>query len=301
MADLVMASVVASWSTPEAIEAVAAAFENGSLPRSHWTHQAHLLVALVSLRRWGHDQALVHLRQRIRAYNEATGTPNSDGSGYHETLTRWFLRAVAAHQASHQELPLLESLEQLLSSPLADPAWPLRAYSPERLWSADARHGWLEPDRQPRAVLASAVPPRQRASSYPAPFAARLAGREKRVLGDLFGLSRFGVNQTLLPPGACTALRHAHSLQDEFVYVLQGHPTLISDEGELELAPGMAAGFAAGRGNAHHLVNRGAETVILLEIGDRTPGDQVDYPDDDLQARELDDGWRFSRKDGTPW
>lgn len=159
-------SVMASWSTSEAIETFVAAFENASLPRRHWTHRAHLLVALASVQRWGHDQALVHLRERIRAYNEATGTSNGNSYGYHETLTRWFLQAVAAHQARHQELPLTESLEVLLASPLGDPGCPLAAYSPERLWSVEARHGWVEPDLRPGAG--------------PAAIAAQVAAREMR-------------------------------------------------------------------------------------------------------------------------
>src|SRR5690606_24056744 len=145
------------------------------------------------------------------------------------------------------------------------------------------------------------VPPRARASNYPEPFAARMAGREKRALGDLFGLSRFGVNLTRLAPGAQSSLRHAHSAQDEFVYILQGRPTLVTDRGEVELAPGMCAGFKAG-GEAHHLVNRGAGEVLYLEVGDRTPGDAVTYPDDDIQAVLDQTGrWRFAHKDGTPY
>lgn len=154
---------------------------------------------------------------------------------------------------------------------------------------------------KPNAARALDVPPRARASNYPEPFAARMAGREKRALGDLFGLSRFGVNLTRLAPGAQSSLRHAHSAQDEFVYILQGRPTLVTDRGEVELAPGMCAGFKAG-GEAHHLVNRGADEVLYLEVGDRTPGDAVTYPDDDIQAVLDQTGrWRFAHKDGTPY
>lgn len=154
---------------------------------------------------------------------------------------------------------------------------------------------------KPIATRALEVPPRARASNYPEPFATRMAGREKRALGDVFGLSRFGVNLTRLAPGGQSALRHAHSAQDEFVYVLQGTATLISDRGEVELGPGMCAGFQAG-GEAHHLVNRGAEDVLYLEVGDRTPGDRVAYPDDDIQAvLDAAGRWRFTHKDGTPY
>ncbi len=152
------------------------------------------------------------------------------------------------------------------------------------------------------SIKALDAPPRTKRSSYPEPFASRMAGREKRPLGDLFGLTNFGVNLTRLAPGAVSALRHAHSHQDEFVYVIEGHPTLVTDAGETQLAPGMCAGFKAGTGDAHHLVNRTKSDVLYLEVGDRTPGDEGSYPDDDLQAALGPDGkWRYTRKNGTPY
>ena len=154
--------------------------------------------------------------------------------------------------------------------------------------------------RTPVAIVASEVPARARASVYPEPFAARVSGRTKKPLGDVFGLTNFGVNLTSLRPGACSALRHAHQSQDEFVYVLSGTPILITDQGEIELQPGMCAGFKAGSGNAHQLVNRSDEEVVYLEVGDRTPGDSVTYPDDDLVAVFGADGkWQFLHKNGT--
>jgi uncharacterized cupin superfamily protein len=157
------------------------------------------------------------------------------------------------------------------------------------------------PDRRPAAVRAAEAPPRARATGYPPDLARKVEGREKRPLGDLFGLRNFGVNLTRLAPGAASSLRHAHATQDEFVYVLEGEPTLVTDAGETPLAPGMCAGFPAGTGDAHTLLNRTARDVVYLEIGDRTPGDRVTYPDDDLKAEMGADGqWRYSRKDGTP-
>ena len=154
----------------------------------------------------------------------------------------------------------------------------------------------------PGAVFAADVAPRTRPSNYPEPFASRMGGREKRALGDAFGLRNFGVNLTRLAPGAASALRHAHSKQDEFVYILQGCPTLVNDRGETTLGPGMCAGFRAGSGDAHHLVNRTGEEVLYLEVGDRTAGDAVTYPDDDIQAVLGENGqWRFTRKDGSPY
>jgi uncharacterized cupin superfamily protein len=153
-------------------------------------------------------------------------------------------------------------------------------------------------ERYPDAIEAAAAPPR--ASSYPAPFAARVLGREKRPLGDLFGLTNFGVNLTRLAPGAASALRHAHTRQDEFIYVLEGEPTLCTDAGETRLRPGMCAGFRAGTGEAHRLVNRGAVDAVYVEIGDRSAGDVVSYPDDDLAVRLDADGSRqYTRKDGS--
>lgn len=154
----------------------------------------------------------------------------------------------------------------------------------------------------PVAVLAHTVPPRQKPSAYPEPFASMMKSREKRKLGDLFGLTNFGVNLTRLEPGAMSALRHAHTLQDEFVYILEGNPTLFTDEGAMEMSPGMCAGFKAGTGNAHHLVNQSEdETVVYLEVGDRTPGDSGTYPDDDLKADMVDGAWAFSHKNGEPY
>src|SRR3954467_12645 len=119
---------------------------------------------------------------------------------------------------------------------------------------------------KPVAVTAAEAPARAKPSSYPEPFASMMGGRVKRPLGDLFGLTNFGVNLTRLAPRAVSALRHAHTKQDEFVYVLRGCPTLHTDEGRTRLAPGMCAGFKAGTGNGHRLINESEEEVIYLEV-----------------------------------
>lgn len=151
-------------------------------------------------------------------------------------------------------------------------------------------------------IAAIDVVPPAKQTNYPEPFASRVAGRVKRRLGDAFGLTRFGVNLTQLAPGSMSALRHAHSKQDELVYVLEGEPTLITDEGETVLRPGMCVGFRAGTGLAHHLVNRSGAAVVYLEVGDRGAGDEATYPDDDLKASFGADGrWLLTHKDGTPW
>jgi uncharacterized cupin superfamily protein/catechol 2,3-dioxygenase-like lactoylglutathione lyase family enzyme len=153
----------------------------------------------------------------------------------------------------------------------------------------------------PVAVVAAEVPARAKQSGYPEPFRAVVRGREKRALGDVFGLATFGVNLTRLPPGAASSVRHAHTVQDEFVYVLAGRPTLATNAGETELAPGWCAGFRAGTGDAHHLVNRTNDDVVYLEIGDRLPGDGATYPDDDLLVKQVDGAYRYTHKDGTPY
>ncbi|MEO3474479.1 cupin domain-containing protein [Roseomonas sp. CAU 1739] len=155
--------------------------------------------------------------------------------------------------------------------------------------------------KPPIAVAAAEVPPRARASTYPADLVAKIGGRQKTVLGDLFGLQNFGVNLTRLPPGSASALRHAHEKQDEFVYILEGACTLVTDAGETPMAAGMCAGFRAGTGDAHHLVNRGSADCLYLEVGDRTRFEKVEYPDDDLMILPGPDGKSvYYRKDGTP-
>lgn len=153
----------------------------------------------------------------------------------------------------------------------------------------------------PAAVAAREVPVRSKPSVYPEPFASRMAGREKRALGERFGLTNFGVNLTTLRPGAASSLRHAHTRQDELIYVLAGTPTLHTNAGSRVLQPGDCAGFKAGTGDAHRLTNDSDEDVLYLEVGDRTPGDEGHYPDDDLKAEQHDGQWRFLHKDGTPY
>lgn len=154
---------------------------------------------------------------------------------------------------------------------------------------------------KPLAIVAATAAPRTKPTNYPEPFASRMAGRIKRPLGDVFGLRNFGVNLTTLAPGGQSALLHRHSRQDELIYILEGTPTLVTDAGEVELLPGMCAGFPA-QGVAHQLVNRSAGNVVYLEIGDRSPGDEASYPADDIKAVLGPDGaWLFTRKDGRPY
>ncbi len=158
-----------------------------------------------------------------------------------------------------------------------------------------------DPANHPVATVAAEAPARAKASNYPEPFASRMMLRQKRPLGDLFGLKNFGVNLTRIAPGGASALRHAHTKQDEFIYILEGRPTLVTDAGRMPLEPGMCAGFKGGTGDAHHLVNETDEDVVYLEAGDRLPGDSATYPDDDIVAEAVDGKWRFTHKDGNPY
>jgi uncharacterized cupin superfamily protein len=145
------------------------------------------------------------------------------------------------------------------------------------------------------------VPPR-RGSSYPAPFGAAVERREKRPLGDAVGLTQFGVNLVELPPGCWSAQRHWHTHEDEFVYVLDGELTLVTEVGEQVLRAGMAAGFPAGTPDGHHLINRSDRAATYLEVGTRREDlDQVDYPDIDMVVRQTPDGQRFVKKTGEPY
>ena len=110
-----------------------------------------------------------------------------------------------------------------------------------------------------------------------------IAGRAEVRLGKAVGLTQFGVNRVTLAPGAQTASRHWHEAEDEFVYGLEGEPTLIDENGDHRLAAGAAVGFPAGIANAHHLVNRSTSPAVLLVVGSRRPGEEtIHYPDDNF-------------------
>ncbi len=154
----------------------------------------------------------------------------------------------------------------------------------------------------PRPIPAEEVPARSKKSNYPEPYASLMDGRIKRKLGDFFQLKNLGINLTTLSPGSMSALKHQHSQQDEFVYILSGTPTLVYGSHKYVLRPGECIGFRAGEGSAHHLMNRSENAVTYLEIGDRTSGDDVGYPDDDICAKSEADGtWTFMHKDGRPY
>ncbi len=141
----------------------------------------------------------------------------------------------------------------------------------------------------------------RRGSLYPHPYTKELQGRLKKSLTDRLGLSQFGVNVVTLEPGAWSSQRHWHAKEDEFIYVLEGNITLVTNEGEQVLYPGVSAGFPAGVQDAHHLVNKTCEPVKYLEVGTRTSDDKVEYSDVDMKAHKVDGQWIFTRKNGEPY
>ena len=143
--------------------------------------------------------------------------------------------------------------------------------------------------------------PGRRKTIYPPEYSAGFDKRIKRALGDAGGLTQFGVNLTTLEPGAMSALRHWHQHEDELVFVLEGEVTLITDAGEEMLGRGMAATFPAGEPNAHHLVNRSSEPATILEVGPRSPVEEVVYPDVDLRFQRRDGRSGFVRRTGEPY
>jgi len=152
-----------------------------------------------------------------------------------------------------------------------------------------------------KPIAATSIAELKVRSLYPAPFAELMRGRTKRRLGDHFGLTNFGVNLTEIVPGGMSALKHSHQTQDEFIYVLSGRPTLVLGNDEYPMQAGDCVGLPAGTGLGHHLLNRTDHVAVYLEIGDRSPGDSVEYPDDDLRAVPSAGGWQFLHKDGKPY
>ena len=153
---------------------------------------------------------------------------------------------------------------------------------------------------QPATVVAAEVKA-ESGGGYPEPFRTRMGETDWRRLGNVFGLTQFGINLETFQPGAQSALRHWHTLDDEFVYVLEGEMVLRTDAGETLMRPGMCAGFKAGVKNGHHFVNRSDRPARLLVIGTRVPGDNCFYPDDDLLWVSTEAGHHAAHKDGRPY
>ncbi|HXQ53238.1 MAG TPA: cupin domain-containing protein [Stellaceae bacterium] len=136
---------------------------------------------------------------------------------------------------------------------------------------------------------------------YPPPFDQPCRNRERIRLGDAAGLTQFGVNLLRLAPGSWSSQRHWHTGSDEFVYVLAGDVTLVTDDGEEVLRPGDAAGFKAGDANGHCLRNQSDREALVLEIGTRVAGDCGYYSDIDMVAPADAQPALYTRRDGTPY
>ena len=136
---------------------------------------------------------------------------------------------------------------------------------------------------------------------YPAEFQAECLGRHKQTLGDVVGLTQFGVNITRISPGAASALRHWHENEDEFIFMLEGELVLAENGGEVVLKAGDAAGFKAGSGNAHRLINRSKRDAVYFEVGTRAKSEKVHYPDVDLVMERDEKSRRYLHRSGEPY
>jgi len=139
--------------------------------------------------------------------------------------------------------------------------------------------------------------PSTRGTLYPAPFDEPCRKRHRLKLGDAAGLDQFGVNLCRLPPSAWSSQRHWHTLEDEFVFVVEGEVVLVTDAGEEVLKAGDCAGFKAGDTDGHCLQNRSDSDALVLEVGSRRPGEVAHYSDIDMQAK----GGAYLHRDGTPY
>jgi uncharacterized cupin superfamily protein len=156
----------------------------------------------------------------------------------------------------------------------------------------------LSSERSVRKIDLAAIP-EGGGSNYPPPFDAPCAGQTYQRIGRASGLTRFGVNLTVIPPGGWSSQRHWHSHEDEFVWVVEGELVLITDSGEEILRPGDCATFKAQDPDGHHLVNRSNRPAKVLEVGNADPNDRCVYPDIDMVAEPGVEG--YSHRDGSPY
>jgi len=138
-------------------------------------------------------------------------------------------------------------------------------------------------------------------SGYPEPYRSRVLPREKRALGDPLGLKTIGINQAILMPGKESSMRHWHTHEEEFIYVLSGEVVLITDAGEQLLKAGTCAGFPLGTRDGHCLINRSSRPAVYLEISNRHPEDRAFYSDVDMMFHGVKAKPMFTRKDGSPF
>ena len=143
--------------------------------------------------------------------------------------------------------------------------------------------------------------PFKKVGGYPGQWSTYLDNREKRQLGDVVGLSQFGVNITRLAPGGASSLRHWHREEDEFIYVLEGELVLIENSGETVLRPGDCAGWKANAPNGHTVENRTSRDTLYLEVGTRAKTEHVTYPDHDLVLKRDETGRKYFHRNGEPY
>ena len=150
----------------------------------------------------------------------------------------------------------------------------------------------------PAAIKATEAPKRE-GSRYPSPYNEICENRTKYLLGDVFGLTQYGVNLAVIQPGAWSSQRHAHEKEDEFVYVIEGTLTLSDDDGDHVLTAGMCAGYKAGNGNGHCLKNLTDKVATYLEVGSRVPNENVVYNDIDMKTENSSGKYVYTKKDGS--
>src|SRR6516164_2443010 len=151
-------------------------------------------------------------------------------------------------------------------------------------------------------VFKAADVPESNASRYPEPFRELQRKRHNRRLSDHAGLKNYGVNLVRVEPGGQSSARHAHTKQDEFVYIIEGELVLVTDAGRETVGKGTCVAFPAGTRDGHHFLNVTDQDATFLVVGDRTPGDEVIYSDIDLELKAGPDGIKaFRHKDGSPY
>lgn len=138
-------------------------------------------------------------------------------------------------------------------------------------------------------------------TTYPLAFRAKVEARIKRRLGDVVGLSQFGINLVTMPPGAWSSQRHWHTQEDEFIYIISGELVLVTGSGETVMRAGDCTGFPAGHADGHHLINRTAKDATYIEVGTRSPDEDVDYPDIDMIARRRAGKSAYLNRKGEPY
>jgi uncharacterized cupin superfamily protein len=141
--------------------------------------------------------------------------------------------------------------------------------------------------------------PAETGCSYPYPFDLPCRQHSSQRLARHGGLTQFGVNLTVIEPGGWSSQRHWHSHDDEFIWIVEGELTLVTDSGEQVLRAGDCAAFQCGVEDGHHLINKSSRPALVLEIGNSDPQDRCVYSDIDMVA--VPGTERYRHRDGTPY